>query len=78
MRVIALRALLVAAAAHALMADDARTDCSAHTHSSHTDPQTPSAMTMADERVQHTYTRRSTVFLSTLHMVAVRTPACVN
>ena len=75
MRAIALRALLVAAAAHASMA---RTDCSAHAHSSHTDPQTPSAMAMADERVQHTYTRRSTVFLSTLHMVAVRTPACVN
>ena len=32
MRAITLRALLVAAAAHALIADDARTDCSARTH----------------------------------------------
>jgi len=32
MRAIALRALLAAAAAQALMADDARTDCSGHAH----------------------------------------------
>ena len=77
MRAIALRALLVAAAAHALMADDARTDCSAHTHSSHTEPRTPSTMAMADERVQHTSTRRSTALLSTLHTIAMRTPDCL-
>ena len=77
MRAIALRALLVAAAAHALMADDARTDCSARTHSSHTEPRTPSTMAMADERVQHTSTRRNTALLSTLHTIAMRTPDCL-
>ena len=77
MRAIALRALLAAAAAQALTADDARTDCSARTHSSHTGPRTPSVMAMADERVQHTSTRRNTALLSTLHMIAMRMPDCL-
>jgi len=77
MRAIALRALLAAAAAQALMADDARTDCPARTHPSHTRPRTPSTMAMADGRVQHTSTRRSTALLSTLHTIAMRTPDCL-
>ena len=75
MRAIALRVLLVAAVAHASMANGARTDCSAHTRSSHTQPRTPTAM--ASERVQHTSTRRSTALLPILRTIAMRTPNCL-
>ena len=48
-----------------------------HTHSSHTEPRTPSAVAMADGRVQHTSTRRSTALLSTLRTIAMGTPDCL-